>query len=954
MDLEASGRVASLFPEMSGQPAIDFQQVCRWSQYVSASVQNHPDIVGDLAASGDLERQYPPGSLYRNIRKKLELAESVDHFDRLLRIIRRREMVRIIFRDFSHRADLRQTMMDLSDLADGCIAGTVEFHYQENCRRSGIPVSPDGRAQKMCVLALGKLGARELNLSSDVDLIFLYDEQGEARSKTGETISNQAFFLRMSRQIIASLHEMTADGFVFRVDMRLRPYGESGALILHRAAMEKYFLEQGRDWERYAFIKARAVAGDRKLGDEFLGWLTPFVYRRHLDYGAVESLRDMKRLIDRQVELKELHEDIKLGPGGIREIEFIVQAHQLIHGGNVPSLRRRNLLEVLHHLGEERYLPQEVTEVLGKAYVFLRNSEHAIQGRDDRQTQMLPEEESARQALAEITGFPGWAEYRTALDEHRERVSRIFSSFLSANQAETEHLVEGNVQWQVVWREPGSAGSIDLLRRAGFAEAGQAAEKLGSLRNRTIGLQEIGRERVDKLMPVLLRLVEGQQSADVTLERVVPIVEAVTRRSTYLAFLLENADALKRMVDLSAMSSFVATQLAQYPILLYELTGRKTHEASFDKTVLEEELRKAMEVIAKDDLEEQMDTLRRFRNAVVFRVAVSELLDLVTVMEASDALTVTAEVVLQEVYRLAWRQLVEKHGKPPGPDPDREGHGGGFAVIAYGKLGGIELAYGSDLDLVFIADTGVHGMTDGQSPINSNVFLSRLSRRIIHILTMMTRFGVLYQVDMRLRPSGNKGPMVSTLTAFERYQMENAWTWEHQALVRARYVAGDPDTGAGFSRIREKILTRQRDGDSLRASVGDMRRKMREHGGGWRQHEADGEGDTMRPGFDLKHEFGAIVDIEFMVQYAVLAWAHDHPRLALWTDKMRLLDELRAAGLVRDADVELLQQAWLAYRSVVHYQWLGGELESFDQLQKYRQAVVSIWRRYMEPDPVSG
>jgi glutamate-ammonia-ligase adenylyltransferase len=527
---------------------------------------------------------------------------------------------------------------------------------------------------------------------------------------------------------------------------------------------------------------------------------------------------------------------------------------------------------------------------------------------------------------------------------------------MSSNQTETESLVEGDLIWVNAWGDPSSPQALELLQRTSFEDASRVSQLLVDLSNKVGELQEIGQERVNKLMPYLLKLINGQSSPDSTLERLLPIIESILRRSTYLAYLLENADALKRMVDLCAMSPFVATQLKQYPILLYELSGKQSDDASFEKHDLSRQLDNMMKVLEDHDLEAQMDTLRQFKHAAVLRVAVFELLGLLPVMKASDALTIIAEIVLQKAYQLAWHQLKLKHGLPQGAEDMTPAK---FAIVAYGKLGGIELAYGSDLDLVFLIDGDMQGNTDGPKIINNNVFFLRLAQRLIHIVTSMTRFGVLYEVDMRLRPSGNKGPMVSTITAFERYQRDEAWTWEHQTLVRSRFVAGDESLGNKFTDIRRQLLGIERDNHKLGRDVVEMREKMRERlsnkGSSKESREAlYGEHANALLSFDLKHDLGAIVDIEFMVQYAVLAGAHEHKSLTEWTDKMRLLDELGKLDTFSPKEVELLQNAYLAYRSVVHYQWLGGEMTSFTKLQEFRQSVVGLWQKHMEVSPKDG
>ena len=913
----------------------EFTRVCRLSNYVYQSVNRYPELIADLFSSEDTIGSREEGWYLKSLAGLLQ--ETSDDFDQKLREFRRREMIRVIFRDFSRRSDLIETTRDLSLFAEASIHTALLYHYQNNVTRFGTPISADGDAQQMCVLALGKLGAYELNLSSDVDLVMLYDQQGFTDGN--KSISNQEFFLRIARQVIKSLDETTAHGFVFRVDMRLRPFGESGPLIQHWNAIENYFLEHGRDWERYAFIKARAIAGDIELGERFLEMLKPFVYRRHLDYGAIESLREMKLLINRQVELNELQDDLKLGPGGIREVEFIAQAHQLIWGGNNEKLRERRLLKVLGVMADERLLPLEEIDRLKEAYVFLRNSEHAVQGDKDRQTHQLPADEISMGNLADAMGFTEQALYQQALAVHREHVSSCFNSFMSSSQAEHELLLEGDLHWPGVWRDP--HGQKSVLTITGFNDADAVAERLKQFTEAILhqGLQDLVIERINKLMPLLLSLVAKQSDADATLSRVLPIIEAIERRSTYVSYLLENTDALKRTIELCAMSPWVATRLNEYPIFLYELSDRSIDEFSFEPAELTEQLNEALLLIEEEDLESQMDKLRVFKNAAVLRVAVCELLDLLPLMKASDALTNIAEVVLQQSLDLAWNYLVSRHGQPQ----DREGKTlpRQFAIIAYGKLGGIELAYESDLDLVFLFDADIHGATNGGRSINNNVFFLRLVQRVIHILTSFTRFGTLYETDMRLRPAGNKGAMVSTVSSFERYQLEEAWTWEHQALIRARFVAGDTIVREKFESVRKTIIEYHRDWRELKQDVVEMREKMRAHLLGEREQP------QLLTSVDLKHEIGAIVDIEFMVQYAVLAWAHEHQALSEWTDMMRLLDEIKDHELMSQVESELLQKAYLAYRRAVHYQSLGGEVISFDTLQEYRQVVYGVWQRFM-------
>jgi len=933
-----------------------FKYVCYLSKFVYHCAKSDPALIKTLFESGDLHRSFD-----RQTYTRCFIDLDLGSLNVRLRKVRRREMIRIIFRDLTRLAGLGETTDDLSNLADACLTAAHDIHYANNCLKYGAPTGVDsGNIQQMTILSLGKLGARELNVSSDIDLIFFYDEPGFAVSPKGKELSNQEFFVRTSRHIIKSLDDVTADGFVFRVDMRLRPYGESGALILNSVAMEKYFYEQGRDWERYAFVKARASAGNIAQGEEFLAWLKPFIYRRHLDYGALESLREMKGLIDTQVENKQHYHDLKLGPGGIREVEFITQALQLIWGGRHPELQTPEIRANLEALAVLKFLPQGEVRQLMSAYEFLRNSEHVIQAENDRQTQLISEEPESRLRLAIGMGFPDFEKYHVQLEIHRSLVRDIFSGLMTANSAEKQEMVEGNLFWLSLWRDPVSNDATNLLETVGFVDPLRTGKHLSEFLHKlhSRDMQELSLTRVNRLMPVLLSLVAKESNPDITLDRLIPLIDTITRRSTYVSFLLENGDALKRCVHLCAMSDWVSLRLSEFPVLLYDLTDRQIHAVELEKSALESELGTRLAEIPDDDLEGQMDTLRQFKSSVVLRVAALELLDALPLMEASGALTNVAEVILDRVVEQTFQQLAVKFGEPC--HVNGEPRGLGFGVIAYGKLGGYELGYGSDLDLTLIHDVDLKGTTNGPRQLENNVYFNRFAQRFIHILTSYTQFGVLYEVDLRLRPGGNKGPLVSTLAAFKRYQLEEAWTWEHQALIRTRFVAGSEDLRIPFQMIREEILLQKRDVAELCRQVVLMRDKMRTHltRAGADDFKADAESEMEADQlefmsgmslaeFDLKQDVGAIVDIEFLIQFEMLASANTHPTLIRWTDVMRQLDDFADQGIFAPEEKTLLQQAYLAYRAAVHYQWLGGKIASFEKLNEYRLEVRKIWQHHL-------
>lgn len=899
--------------------APDLDRVLGLSPFLAELIDRSPALA--VEAFSGVDQVLSGAQLSQRYRSFLSDQAGAD-FAASLRRLREREMMRIVYRDLSRTADLLDTTTELSHLADFCVQQALDYSYREATDRYGVPLDSGGQPEQLIVLAMGKLGAFELNLSSDIDLVFLYTDTGEVRQPDGRTLSHQEFFLRLSRRLIACLDDAGAIGQVFRVDMRLRPYGDSGPLVIHRAAMEKYYIEQGRDWERYAFIKARVIAGAMDKGRDFLDWMKPFVYRRHLDFTTIQSLREMKAMITRQVELREMNEDLKLGSGGIREVEFIAQAHQLIYGGRYPELQEPRLMPVLDRLYELAFLPAEDVAALQAAYRFLRNSEHAVQAEHDRQTHSLPAGEDSRLRLARAMGFADWDSYLAALAAHRRNVADCFAR-LVAGGAEDQR-IEVEQAWIDAWHTSAIEEVAELRREV--LELGLEPEVVGTL---------------DQLMPRLLKLCSDLDNASVARQRLLAIVRSILRRSTYLVFLVENPDALSRAVQLVSLSNWIAQQLEAYPILLYELNNRSIHDVAVTRQELEGKLRELMRSVEIGDLEVQMDTLRQFRLATMLKIAAMELLDELSIMQTSDGLTALAEVILEATIDVAWQHLETKHGLPC----DDEGNplSERLAVVAYGKAGGLELAYGSDLDLVFLCSDMISGTTDGNTPINNNVFFVRLGQRMIHILTSFTRFGVLYSADMRLRPQGNKGPLVATINAFTRYQQSEAWTWEHQALIRARFVAGDAGLAEKFSQVRHDVVRKTRSRPALLADVLEMREKMRTHLSSGKTTE---DGMEVLGKFDLKHDVGAIVDIEFMVQYAVLGWASDYPALSRWTDVMRLLDELSEAQVMTEAQTDLLQRAYLAFRAAIHHEWLGLDSD-YERLQAYRLAVQQIWEERM-------
>ncbi len=916
------------------------------SDFVAEATTKHPVMLIDLLESGDICTSYDDTALSKYLTEKIKSAQTEENLLKILRDFRRREMCRIVWRDLLNISSMQETTRDMTLLAGACIDQALNWLYEDCCQKWGTPYGKDsGLPQRMVVIGMGKLGAYELNVSSDIDLIFAYPENGETKGEK-RTLENQAFFVRLGQRLVNALDKHTSDGFVFRTDMRLRPYGQSGALALSFNAMEEYYQDQGREWERYAMIKARVVAGPQQQGDVLMGYLKPFIYRRYIDYSAFQSLRDMKGMIEREVRRKGMEANIKLGSGGIREVEFIVQAFQLIRGGRDIRLQTPELAVVLEVLSESDLLPQDAVDELSEAYIFLRNVEHAIQGMKDQQTQMLPEDDLSRLRVALSMQFNDWQRMSDALATHRSNVSRHFSQIIAddENDCESESKVESGSEWLALWLgELTAEEAEEYLSEKKFESPAVSYELLFKLRNlRTVQImQSQGRVRLDKFMPLLLEEVARKENSSLTLQRVLQLVEAVLRRTAYIVLLYENPNALEQLVWLCSVSPWIAEQLSSTPLLLDELLNSESLFSPPNKEALRDELRQHLLRVPEDDLEEQMETLRHFKKAHVLRVAASELRGTLPLMKVSDYLTWIAEAELEQVIDIAWRNLTDKHGYPlrvNGESCELD-----FGIIAYGKMGGLELGYTSDLDLVFIHDGDSNKPTTGERSIDTGVFFTRLGQRVIHIMSAQTAGGQIYEVDMRLRPSGKSGLLVCSLKAFEEYQRKEAWTWEHQALTRARFVAGSASVGRAFDKIRCDILSEHRDLAKLRHDVVDMREKMRDSLG---TKTPEGELPSV---FHVKHDIGGIVDIEFLCQFAVLGWSHQFPDMLHWSDNVRILEVMGECGLLDVEVSEQLTENYKSMRSVIHkraLQKLNSRVEP-NAFTSERAYVSSKWNEFV-------
>ncbi len=859
-----------------------------------------------------------------------------------IRHYRQQMMLRWIYRDVNNLCSLTELTDELSEFAEASIDAAIAYAEQALIARHGLPIGEDsGQVQKMIVIGMGKLGAQELNLSSDIDLIFSYPEAGETNGRA--KISNQEFFIKLGQQVIRLLDQQTADGFVFRIDMRLRPWGDGSALALSFNAMERYYEQHGREWERYAFIKARIVAGDVAQGQELLDTLRPFVYRRYIDYSAFAALRDMKAMIEREVRRKDMADNIKLGSGGIREVEFIAQAFQLIRGGVFKDLQQRPLLPILTVLVQRQLLSANVAQQLAQAYVFLRQVEHRIQAYNDQQTQMLPADDVVRLRLALSLGFADWPSFLQCLNQHRQHIAQQFQEVVD-KKASKEPCSAAQLAKDVYLERCDEVQAA--LVKIGFSDSAAIEQRLIQLRqSRAVKtLPIISKERLDVFMPLLLEAAGQHPQADLAFVRCLPLVESVLRRTAYLVMLLENPSALQRLISLCAASPWIAEELARYPVLLDELLNADTLFTPPQKAQLVAELRQQLARIPLDDLEEQMRVLRIFKKSHVLRVAASDIQGTLPLMKVSDYLSWIAEAVLESVLSLSWQQVTAKYGCPQRLDGSTAT--GDFVMLGYGKLGGIELGYGSDLDLVFVHDADSNADTNGTKTITGGEFYARLAQKIISLLTTATAAGQLYEVDMRLRPSGNAGALVSSVKAFSDYQQQQAWTWEHQALVRARVVAGDSQLAERFAAIRHQVLAKTRDLMLLRQEVIDMRQKMREH----LSSQATQKNSTV---FDIKHDAGGIVDIEFMVQYGVLAWASDYPQLTHYPDNVRILEGFAECGQLTPEQTHALKAAYLEYRARSHRLALAQQPAQVPDtdFMATRTLVQQCWHSLLSPHP---
>ncbi|MBT4637767.1 MAG: bifunctional [glutamate--ammonia ligase]-adenylyl-L-tyrosine phosphorylase/[glutamate--ammonia-ligase] adenylyltransferase [Deltaproteobacteria bacterium] len=928
--LEETGLDQSLIAEHTAF----LERALLFSEFIFKSLMLKPTLLCDLVESGDLLRSYAAGTYETDIEAVLETVTAESEMGLALRWKRVREMLRIAWRDINSLASLDETLANLSDFAEACVDKTFKKLYDWQCLKMGTPVGGDGTPLKIVVLGMGKLGARELNFSSDIDLIFAFPEAGYT-VEGPKSVSNEEFFIRLCRAFLKVMNEKGPEGFLFRVDMRLRPFGDAGPLTMSFNALEDYYQSQGREWERYAMIKAKTIAGDKTAGKDLLQRLRPFIYRRYLDYGVYDSLREMKTKIATELERKKLEDNIKIGAGGIREIEFFGQIFQLVRGGVEAYLQERSILKVLSVLARENYITPAVCSELTEAYRFLRLAENRLQEYSDQQMHELPKDEKERIRLAASLGYDDWDSFYRQLTFHTEKVHFHFNDLLSQEEESNgTDLTEADLS--EVWLGQADTEEIEkTMTAAGYNEIDEVVRCLNWLRedSATLRLSPKGRDWLDKLIPIVLKKVGKSEQPETALLRIFELIQAIEQRTSYISMLLENPDALTHLVRLSNASPWIITFLARHPLLLDELLDVNTLYKPPVKEDLEKSLRRRLNQIPEDDLEKQLEELIIFKNVNVFQVAAAEIAGAFQLMKVSDYLSDTAETVLSQTFGLSWDFLVNKYGEPVA-ELDGERCELGFLIVAYGKLGGLELSYGSDLDLVFL-NAAVDGETaGGELTIGNSEFYVRLGQRIVHLLTANTRAGRLYEIDMRLRPNGSSGILVSNLESFKEYQQEKAWTWEHQALIRSRPICGDGRMFTRYLEIKKEIITQPRDPESLKEDIRSMRVRMR------KELEKPQEGI-----FDIKQGRGGIIDIEFIVQYLSLLHAYEFEELARWPDNVRLIGTLNKTRIIENEVANALRGAYLTYRSEVHRLNLQEKAafvpeDTFDGMQ---HKIAEIW-----------
>jgi glutamate-ammonia-ligase adenylyltransferase len=842
-------------------------------------------------------------------------------------------MLRILWRDLNSWTSTPKTLTDLSDFADACISQCSQFVFSQLQTEFGTPIDETNECElPLIILAMGKLGASALNFSSDVDLIYCYPKDGILASGR----SFQQFYLRQAQQLTKLLSQVTQDGFVFRVDLRLRPHGNNGALVQSFSALKHYYKDHGLDWERYALSKARVINHSPAYSKKIQLIIRNFVYRNYVDYSAIESLRKLQMVIAQEIKKLKLDNNVKRGAGGIREVEFICQTLQIIQGGKQFRLQKRNTLKVLILLRELGSLSRKTAEQLQNAYLFLRKVENHLQMLNDQQTHELPNDAVEQHRLAVSMGYSNWVLFSKNIQRHRNLVHTYFSSLIAQPKMKFTNNKDKELHayFTSLWQEDNyKTHSTDICGMSDGASILKALTELKAFISQQ-ELSKIALFHTNQLMPPLLVLLSHKENSAEILLRILSLLKALIEHSIYLVLLLENPIVASQAVNLCSESPWITNQLARFPLLLDELLDPKALFSTPNKDSLQRLVNQQLNSIPEDNSTQQINAIRWFKDAHVLRVAAVEVTGILPLMRVSDYLTDIATVVVETVTHLVLAELVQKHGAP---NLETEYDHYGFAVVGYGKLGGIELNYDSDLDLVYLH--AVHtqsAKTDGENSISNSQFYLRAAQRITKILGQTSAEGILYTVDLRLRPSGSSGLICHNVNAFAEYQKQQAWCWEHQALTRARPIAGSAQIGEAFTTIRSHILSEPRSYPALKQEIITMRIKAR-------QNKVKNQADK----FDIKQGVGGLVDIEFITQYIVLRWGAEFPSLIEYPDNIRILERAGMESLLSINDVGILSQAYKAYRRFIHRSSLQNTqaLAQKDEFQFFRVGVQRIWQQ---------
>ncbi|GEA05608.1 glutamate-ammonia-ligase adenylyltransferase [Alteromonas sp. KUL42] len=908
------------------------------SSFLAYTILHKPQLLSEILAHQPSKE--PLKDYKTRLSAVLQDTNNEDALFETLRKFRNKEMARITFCDVLNKQSIEESLKHVSALADTLVTGAYYWLYESLTTRYGKPVGEDGDMH-MYILGMGKLGGGELNFSSDIDLIFAYPEKGITQGGR-KKLENQQFFTKLAQKLIQALNKITNEGQVYRVDMRLRPFGDSGPLVMHFAALEDYYQDQGRHWERFAMVKARILNDDGSTDVKWLkSILHPFTFRRYLDFTTIDALRNMKKLIATEIRRRRLSNNIKLGAGGIREVEFFAQSFQLIHGGREPSLQSKSLLSTLDALAELGIVENSVTSQLKLDYLFLRKIEHTLQQSQDKQTQTLPDTLWEKQALIAVMGFKSYDQFINTLEETMARVHGHFNELVE--ESHESHTEEDTLfdacqdAWQLTLQLEEFYGAFAEHLNEQEITGIYAALNDFKEKQRSYRIGQKGEDTLNKLLPEIVYVLVVQHPTHMTLvlSRLLGVIEAITGRTTYLDLLLENPDVLKQLVRLCERSDWIAQEIKRFPLLLDELLtplylGQQNTDIETSKTEYTDELRETMLRVEFDDIEVLMDSWRQFKLCQQLRIAASDISASLPINNVSDKLTVLAEVILESVVNAAWMQMRERFGVPSHLEETDKG----FAVVGYGKLGGYELGYGSDLDLVFLHNAPRGSTTNGTKSIESQQFYIKLAQRIMHLLNTKTLFGQLYETDLRLRPSGNAGLLCCHIDGYEKYQKEEAWTWEHQALVRARAICGDSTLLDSFNHVRKSILSLPRERQELALDVSKMRLKMRDH-----------LLSKTNEKVDLKQCEGGITDIEFMAQYWVLGYAHSHNSLTDYPDNLRIFDAAVNEGIIEPETGNSLQTSYLALREQYHHLTLADTkfADQTDALDKIREKVKGYW-----------